>query len=195
MVAPCSCAGEALARRLDPDQRDVVVEEVGEDADRVRPAADAGDHRVGQASLDLEDLRARFLADDALKFAHHQREGMRAGDGAEQVMRVGEARGPVAQRLVDRILERPRAGGDGDDFGAHQLHPEDVERLPLDIVGAHVDPGLQARTARRRARSRRRAGRRRSRRSAGSCPCAWRAAPGPAPGWSCARRRGADPRA
>ena len=32
----------------------------------------------------------------------------------------------------------------GTTFGAHQLHPEDVELLPLDVLGAHVDDGLEA---------------------------------------------------
>ena len=136
-------ARQALARRLDPDQRDVIVKEVGKDPDCVRSAADAGDHRIGQASLQRQNLRPRFLADHALKFAHHQREGMRSGDRAEQIMRVGEARRPVAQRFVDRILQGPRPRRHRHDLGPHQLHPEHVERLPLDIVRAHVDLGLE----------------------------------------------------
>ena len=58
-------------------------------------------------------------------------------------MGVVEARRPVAQRLVDRVLEGSPAALDRHHLGAHQLHPEDVELLPLDIVGAHVDAGLE----------------------------------------------------
>ncbi len=43
-------------RRLDPDQLDVVVQEAGEEPDRVRAAADARDRCVGQPALELEDL-------------------------------------------------------------------------------------------------------------------------------------------
>ena len=119
---------EPLAGGFDPDQADPLVgDEIGEDADRIRPAADAGDDRVGQAALDLEDLLARFLADHALKFADHQREGVRPGGGAEDIVGVGEAGGPVAQCLVDRVLEGLRARHDGDDGRAHQLHAEDVQ--------------------------------------------------------------------
>ena len=137
-------AVEALAGGLDADQPDrLVADEVGEDADGVGAAADAGDDRVGQPPFLLEHLRARLAADDPLIFADDGREGMRPGDGAEQIMGVGEARRPVAQRLVDRVLEAAAAAFDRDHLGAHQPHPEDVELLPLDVVRAHVDARLQ----------------------------------------------------
>ena len=58
-------------------------------------------------------------------------------------MRGLEARRPIAQRFVDRILERPAAALDRHDAGAHQLHPKNVELLPSGVVGAHVDDGLK----------------------------------------------------
>ena len=51
---------------------------------------------------------------------------------------------PVAHRLVDRVLERARAGGHRDDLGAEQPHPGDVERLPAGVLLAHVDDALEA---------------------------------------------------
>ena len=59
---------------------------------------------------------------------------------------VGEldAADPFPQRLVDGVLEGAAAGGDGDDLGAQELHPEDVEGLALDVDLAHVDPALEA---------------------------------------------------
>ena len=70
-------AGGAL--RLDPDEPHVlVVEEVGEHADRVRAAADARDDRFGQPALRLEELRARLAADHGLQLAHDRRVGRRA---------------------------------------------------------------------------------------------------------------------
>jgi hypothetical protein len=143
----CAMLGavEAAAGRLDADQPHLLVgDELGEGAHRVGAAAHAGDHRVGQAALFRQHLGARFLADHALELAHHQREGVGAGDGAEQIVRVGEARRPVAQRFVDRVLEAAAAAFDRHHLGAHQLHAEHVELLPLDIVRAHVDAGRQA---------------------------------------------------
>ncbi len=52
-----------------------------------------------------------LLADDLLEVAHHGRERMRSRDRAEQVVRVFDVGDPVAQRLVDGVLEdRDRPG-------------------------------------------------------------------------------------
>jgi hypothetical protein len=53
-------------------------------------------------------------------------------------------RDPVAHGLVDGLLERPLARLDAPDLGAHEAHPEDVERLPLHVDRAHVDDALKA---------------------------------------------------
>ena len=194
-VAPCSVAIEAFPGRLDADQPHVVLEEIGEQADRVGPAADAGDNRIRQAANLLDDLRPRFAADDPLEFAHHGRERMRARRRPQQVMSGLEARRPVAQRFVDRVLERPTAAFHGHHFGAHQLHSEDVELLPLDIVRAHVDQCLEPeQRADDRGGDAMLAGAGLGDQAA-SCPCVSPAGPGRAPGWSCAHRRGAGPRA
>ena len=66
----------------------LVVEERGEDADRVRAAADAGDHARGQPPLALEHLRARLVADHALQVAHERRVGRRPDDRADHVVRA-----------------------------------------------------------------------------------------------------------
>ena len=47
-------------------------------------------------------------------------------------------------RLVDRVLEGRAAVADGDDLGAEQPHPGDVERLPPGVLLAHVDDALEA---------------------------------------------------
>ena len=140
MLAPV----QPLAGGLDADQPHLVIgDEVAEQADGVAPAADARDHRVGQAAFDVQDLLPRLAADHALELAHHQREGVGARRGAKQVMRVLKACRPVAQRLVDRVLQRPVARRHRHDRRAHQPHAVDVQRLPLDVVSAHVDFGLQ----------------------------------------------------
>ena len=132
----------------------------------------------GSRPVGFEDLRARLLADHRLELAHHQRIRVRPEHGAEQVVAVGDVGHPVAHRLVDRVLQRPAAGVDRADRRAEQPHPEDVERLPLHVVGAHVDVALEAE---QRADGRGRdavlagAGLGDDR---GACPCAGRAAPG-----------------
>ena len=66
----------------------------------------------------------------------------------EQVGGVVDAGDPVADRLVDGVLERARAGGHRDHLGAEQVHPGDVERLPLGVHLAHVDHAVQAEVGR-----------------------------------------------
>ena len=57
---------DAVAARLEAVDRDVVVvEERGEQADRVGAAADAGGDGVGQRAGTLEALGARLVADAA----------------------------------------------------------------------------------------------------------------------------------
>src|SRR6185436_10699111 len=64
---------DPLPRRLDADQLDVVLEERGEDPDRVGAAADAGDHPRGQRALGGERLLARLVADHPLQIADEGR--------------------------------------------------------------------------------------------------------------------------
>ncbi len=77
-----------------------------EQADGVGAAADAGHQRIRQTAFALEDLRARFAADDALKIAHHFRIGVRAGGRADAIKRVGDIGDPIAQRFVHRVFQR-----------------------------------------------------------------------------------------
>ena len=84
--------------------------------------------------------------------AHHARERVRAGRRAEEVGGVVDTGHPVAQRLVDRVLERGAAGGDRHDLGAEQLHPGDVQRLALGVDLAHVDGAVEAEVRRRGGR-------------------------------------------
>ena len=141
---------DPVAGGLVADEADVgVVEERVEDPDGVRPAAHARDDGVGQAPVRGEHLLAGLQADDAVEVAHHHRERVRAGRGAEDVVGVPDARDPVAVGLVERVLQRARAGGDGHDLGAEQAHPGDVERLALGVDLAHVDHALEAHERRR----------------------------------------------
>ena len=64
----------------------LVVQECVKQSDRIAPAADAGDQRVRQPFLLLQNLPPRLASDHALKIAHHHRIRMRAEHAAEDVM-------------------------------------------------------------------------------------------------------------
>jgi hypothetical protein len=69
---------------------------------------------------------------------------VRAGDGADDVESGFDVGHPVAQRLVERILQRLAAGLDRYNGSAQQVHARDVGRLALHVLAAHVDDALQA---------------------------------------------------
>ena len=137
-------AVQPLAGGLDAHQPHGVVEEGVEEPDRVRAAAHAGDRDRRQPPLGRQHLLARLLADHRLELAHHQRVGVRPHGAAQQVVGGAHVRHPVANGLVDGVLERARAGVDGAHLGAEQLHAEDVERLPPHVLGPHVDDAFEA---------------------------------------------------
>ena len=147
-----SCT-DPIAASLTADQpHSGVADEGVESADRVRAAAHAGYDRIGQpASLGL-DLLPGLDADDPLEITNHHRERVRAHHRADAVMGGLDARHPVAEGLVDRVLERLAADRDRDDLGAEHLHPGDVQRLPPGVFLAHVDDALKAEQRRRRRR-------------------------------------------
>ena len=70
--------------------------------------------------------------------------GCGPGHGPEQVVRAVDVGDPVAERLVDGVLESPGAGLHGDDLGAEHAHTGDVEGLPLGVDLAHVDGAVEA---------------------------------------------------
>ncbi len=145
---PAALQRRPVSRRLQPLPRGLdahqlhprIGDEIGEDADGVRTTADARDDHIRQMARRRKELRARLTPDHALELAHDEREGMWPRDGAEQIVRRGVRRGPVAKRLVDRGLERRAPLRHRHHLGAHQPHPLHVRLLPLDVGGAHIDP-------------------------------------------------------
>ncbi len=115
-----------------------------EDPHRVRAATDAGHHRLRQPADPVEDLRPRLHPDDPLEVADQHRERMRPHHGADAVVGRVHRGHPVPHGLVDRVLERAAARGDGDDLGAEQPHPGDVEGLAGGVLLPHVDHAVQA---------------------------------------------------
>ena len=140
---------QPVAARLHADQPRRRVEETGERADRVRASADARDDEVGIGAEDGAALRVRLVADDALELPHHPRVRVRAHDGPDAVVRGLDGRDPVAQRFVDRVLERRAAARDGNDVGTEALHAEHVERLPFDVDRAHEHEAVEPEQRRR----------------------------------------------
>ncbi len=114
-----------------------LADEPIEQADRVRAAPDAGQDEVGQTALDSLELGRRLVAQDPLEVAHDCRIGMRPHRRAQDIVGRLDVRDPVAHRLVDRVLEGGRAGGDRPDLGTQRAHPQHVGLLAPDVLGAH----------------------------------------------------------
>ena len=141
-----SGAAGAEARRsagLDTDEAHGVGEEAGEEADRVRAAADARDGDFRQQAVCLDDLLPRLSPDHGLQLSHDLGVRLRADARADQVMGRLDRADPVADRLARRLLERLRAELDRPDFGSEQAHSLDVRPLAAHVLGAHVDDALE----------------------------------------------------
>ena len=137
---PVTSAVEARAAGLDADEAHRRLGNEGvKDADGVAAAADARHHHVGEPAELAPPLPLRLAADDRLEVPHEARKGMGSRRRPEQVVGGGQARRPVAERLVDRVLERPGTRRHGDDFGAAEFHPLHVGGLALHVLLPHVD--------------------------------------------------------
>ena len=136
---------QPLTGGLDADQLDAgVIDEVREHADGVGAPTHAGDDRVRQTPCQPQDLGAGLTGDDPVVLAHDRGEGVGAGGRAQKVVGVGEGGGPVAQRLVDGVLERAGAAVHRHHRGAHELHALHVGGLAHDVGGPHVDGAVQS---------------------------------------------------
>ncbi len=116
-----------------------VFDERVKDSGGVGAAADAGDDGVGEAAELIHRLAAGFGSDDGLEITDDHGKRMRPRNSAKDVVGGFNGAHPVAHGFVQRIFQRLQSGFNGDDFRAHKPHAEDVERLPADILGAHVD--------------------------------------------------------
>ena len=68
---------------------------------------------------------------------------MRAHHGADHVVGGSHGRRPIAERLVDSLLQGLHPRGDRHDLRAEKLHPHDVGRLPMRVLLPHVDDARQ----------------------------------------------------
>ncbi len=69
---------------------------------------------------------------------------MRPAGRAEHIVGGVHVGGPVAEGLVDGVLEGTRTVLHRHDLGAQSLHPEHVGALALDVDLAHVDGAVEA---------------------------------------------------
>jgi len=149
-VSPCS---QPLTCRLRPQEPHAgVVEERVEGADGVRASTHTGDQEVRKSPLMAQYLPPYLLSDDALEVPHHRRVGMGTRCGAHEVVRALHCGRPVAEGLVQGVLEGAGAGVHRMDLGPHELHAEDVHPLPGDVLRSHVDLRLEAQHRRRHGR-------------------------------------------
>ena len=129
---------------LAADEADILVpDEVVEGADGVGAAAHTGDDGIGQSALFFQDLLLDLLGDDSLEVPHHLGEGMGTHGGADAVVGVMDAAGPLDHGLVDGILQSGGAALDGNHLRAQQPHPVDIQRLTDGVLLAHEDHALQ----------------------------------------------------
>ena len=136
-----------------PTSRAVGVDEAGEGPGRVRAAADAGDDHVGVGAAEQGPaLLAGLVADDPLELADHPRVRVRPHHRAEAVVGGLDGGHPVAQGLVDRVLQRAAARRTGRTSAPSSSHPEHVERLALGVDLAHVHHALEPEERGRRGR-------------------------------------------
>ena len=108
-------------------------------ADGVAAPAHAGYHVVGKSPFGIQYLNSRLATYDRLEVPHHHGVGVGPHSAAQEVMRGLHVGHPVPYGLVDRVLEGPAPRLHLADLGPQQPHPEHVERLAHDVVGAHVD--------------------------------------------------------
>ena len=137
-------AVQALAPSLHADKLDGLIGDEGvEGSDGVAAAADAGHDVVGQLALGIDELGPGLLADDGLEVPHQHGVGVRADGAADEVVGGLHVGDPIADGLVDGVLQGTGARLDGDDLGFQEAHAVNVEGLAAHVLGAHVHDAFQ----------------------------------------------------
>ena len=67
---------------------------------------------------------------------------MRPHHAADEIVSIAHIGDPIADALVDSVFERAAAGRHGAHFSAQQSHPKHIERLPPNVLFAHIDDAL-----------------------------------------------------
>mmetsp|Transcript_54891 Transcript_54891/g.122780 ORF Transcript_54891/g.122780 Transcript_54891/m.122780 type:complete len:325 (-) Transcript_54891:337-1311(-) len=155
-----------LSARLDTNNLDMafaslfrgvdVVKERGEHPNRVRATTHASHHRVGQPARTVvergvaelagglvEHLRTRLVTNHRLQVANDVGERVGPDSGTDDVVCGTNVGNPVAEGLVDGILEGAGTRLDGNHFGTHLGHPEAIQLLTLAVDRSHVYDALK----------------------------------------------------
>ena len=114
-----------------------VADEVVEGPDGVGTSAHTGDDGIGELPLLFQKLLLDFPGDDRLKITHYGGEGVGPHHGAQAVVGIADASGPLPHGLGDRILQGGGSGGDRDHLCAQQSHLIDIERLAFCVLLTH----------------------------------------------------------
>src|SRR5699024_10998991 len=126
------------------DEFDILfVNKVCEHADGIGTATHACNYQFWQTADALKHLSFGLGGDDAVEFAHNRGKWVWACRSAQQVVRLMEGCGPVAQSLIDGVFQCSSAGIDRNYPGAHQFHAEDIGLLAGNVFSSHVNHALE----------------------------------------------------
>ena len=125
----------------------VFIDKVSKHSDGVGAAAYARHDEIRKRADTFLELCLGLRRNDAVQLADNGRVRVRAGRGAEKVVRLVQGGGSITQCLVHRVLERAGACIDGYDLRPHVFHSEDVRLLALHVLGSHLNTHSRSRRA------------------------------------------------
>ena len=115
-----------------------------EGADGVGAAAHAGQHRVGEPALLLQQLCLDLPGDDRLEVPHYGGEGVGAHDRAQAVVGVLDPAGPLPEGGGAGVLQGASPLSDRHYLRTQKAHPVDIESLTDGVLLSHKDHALHA---------------------------------------------------
>ena len=113
-----------------------------EAADGIGTASHTGEHRVGQPPLLFQELRPDLPGDHRLKVPDDGGKGVGPHHGAQAVVGVFDAGGPLPHRLGYGVLQRSRACLNRNHLRSQKAHPVHIEGLADGILFPHKDHAL-----------------------------------------------------
>ncbi len=130
----------------------LIIHKSTKDSNRIRPATHTRNDRIRQTPHFHHYLFTCFRPDHRLKLTHHRRVRVRSQRRTEQIMRIAHIRHPIADRFIDRILQRLRARSHWSHFRTEQLHAKHVRFLSRNIHHTHIHYTFESKQRRHRRR-------------------------------------------
>ena len=147
-------AGLTGASRLNPYQTDAFILHKGvKHADGIGAAAHACHHHIRQPACTLQHLGAGLPPNDGLKLPDQCGERMGASRRTETIQGIRLMGNPVAQSLIDGILQRAGTALNRENRRSQQFHAHDVHGLAFYILCAHKNGAVHVKPGGRRSRS------------------------------------------